>query len=92
MADLSVERPLKLGEVRSIRSDNGKTLEELELLFSSSTIAKFEVNHETNKVDFLIDNTDLKYQDLQCSLDKDTIKNIVVNLRELYSQLDDTSN
>lgn len=89
MSNLNIERPLKLGEIRSIRSANGKTLEELELLFSSSTIAKFEVNRDENKVDFLIDNTDLKYQDLQCSLDKETIKNIYTSFRDLYNELSD---
>lgn len=85
---LDNERQLKLGEVKMIRSNNGKTLEEAELLFSATTIAKFAVNRETNKLDFTIDNTDFKYQDLQCSLDKESIRNIYIVFRDLYNELE----
>lgn len=85
---LDNERQLKLGEVKTVRSNSGKTLEEAELLFSSTTIAKFTVNRETNKLDFVIDNTDFKYQDLQCSLDKESIRNIYIVFRDLYNELE----
>lgn len=88
---LDTERQLKLGEVKTIRSNNGKNLEEVELLFSSTTVAKFAVNRDTNKLEFLIDNTDFKYQDLECSLDKNTIRNIYTIFRELYNELNDES-
>lgn len=91
MASIDNERQLKLGEIKSIRSNNGKQLEEVELLFSPTTVAKFIVNRETNKLDFLIDNTDFKYQDLECSLDKNTIRNIYVSFRDLYNELSDES-
>ena len=55
MANIDNERPLKLGEVRSIRSDGGKRLEEVELLYSPTIITKYVVNRKTNQVDFLID-------------------------------------
>ena len=62
MANYNICRPLKMGEIRSIRSNGGSSLNSLELLFSPTTIAKFEVNRNTNQVDFLIDNIDFKYQ------------------------------
>lgn len=88
MASLDIDRPLKMGEIRSIRSNGGSTLNNLELLFSPTTIAKFEVNKETNKVDFLIDNVDFKYQDLQCSLSKSVLKDLYINIRDLYNELE----
>lgn len=91
MASIDNERQLKLGEVKTIRSNNGKQLEEAELLFSSTTIAKFVVDRETNKLNFQIDNTDFKYQDLECSLDKNTIRNIYIVFRDLYNELTDES-
>lgn len=87
MALLDIDRPLKMGEIKSIRSNGGSTLNSLELLFSPTTIAKFEVNKQTNKVDFLIDNVDLKYQDLQCSLSKSVLKDLYVYIRNLYNEL-----
>lgn len=89
MAVLDMDRPLKMGEIKSIRCDGGATLKSLELLFSPTTIAKFEVNKETNKIDFLIDNTSLKYQDLNCSLSKEVLRNLYVYIRELHNQLED---
>lgn len=91
MASIDNERQLKLGEVKTIHSNNGKQLEEAELLFSSTTIAKFVVDRETNKLNFQIDNTDFKYQDLECSLDKSTIRNIYIVFRDLYNELIDES-
>lgn len=44
---LNIDRPLKMGEIKSIRSNGGATLNSLELLFSPTTIAKFEVNKHT---------------------------------------------
>lgn len=91
MANIDNERELKLGEVRSVRSDGGKQLEQVELLFSPTIITKFVVNRETNRIDFLIDDTNYKYQDLQCSLEKSTIRDIYINFRDLYNELSDES-
>lgn len=87
MANYDIDRPLKMGEIRSIRSNGGTTLNMLELLFSPTTIAKFEVNRNTNKVEFLIDNVDLKYQDLSCSLSKDVLRDLYIYIRDLYNEL-----
>ena len=91
MSLLDIDRPLKMGEIKSIRSNGGATLKSLELLFSPTTIAKFEVNKQTNRVDFLIDNVDLKYQDLQCSISKSVLRDLYINIRDLYGELDDES-
>lgn len=91
MQNLKEEKPLKMGEIRSIRSGGGSKLNYLELLFSPTTIAKFDVNREKNTVDFTIDNTDLKYQDLSCSLSKSVIRDLYVNIRDLYNELTDES-
>lgn len=85
---LDIERPLQMGEIKSIRSNGGTTLNMLELLFSPTTLVTFTVNRQTNKVDFVIDNTDLKYQDLSCSLDKKTLKDLYINVRDLYNELE----
>lgn len=87
MGTYDIDSPLKMGEIRSIRSNGGSTLDMLELLFSPTTIAKFEVNRNTNKVDFLIDNVDLKYQDLSCSLSKDVLRDLYIYIRDLYNEL-----
>ena len=85
MTKYDIDRPLRLGEVRTIRSDGGRKLEQAELLFSSATIAQFNVNRTTNKIDLLMDNTDFKYQDLNCALSKD----IYIIFRDLYNELED---
>lgn len=89
MASYDVDRPLKLGEVKTIRSNGGKKLEHVELLFSTTTIAQFNVNRITNKIDLLMDNTDFKYQDLNCALSKKVIRDIYIIFRDLYNELED---
>lgn len=89
MANYDIDRPLKLGEVRTIRSNGGRKLEQAELLFSPVTIAQFNVNRVTNRIDLLMDNTDFKYQDLNCALSKKVIKDIYIIFRDLYNELED---
>ena len=89
MANYDINRPLRLGEVKTIRSDGGRKLEQAELLFSSDTIAQFNVNRETNRVDLLMDNTDFKYPDLNCALSKKVIKDIYIIFRDFYNELKD---
>ena len=89
MGKYDIDRPLRLGEVRTIRSDGGRKLEQAELLFSPATIAQFNVNRTTNKIDLLMDNTDFKYQDLNCALSKKVIRDIYIIFRDLYNELED---
>lgn len=89
MENYAIERPLRLGEIRTIRSDGGRKLEQAELLFSPTTIAQFNVNRAINKIDLLMDNTDFKYQDLNCSLSKKVIRDIYIIFRDLYNELED---
>lgn len=89
MGNYVFDRPLKLGEIKTVRSDGGRKLEQAELLFSPTTIAQFNVNRATNKIDLLMDNTDFKYQDLNCALSKKVIRDIYIIFRDLYNELDD---
>ena len=74
MVNYDINRPLRLGEVRT---------------FSSATIAQFNVNRTTNKIDLLMDNTDFKYQDLNCALSKRVIRDIYIIFRDLYNELEE---
>ena len=85
-----MERQLELGEVRTIRSNSGKSLNNVELLFSPTTIATFNVNRTKNVVELTIDNTDLKYQDLNCALSKSVIRDMYMYMRDLYNELEES--
>lgn len=89
MGNNNINRPLKLGEVKTVRSNGGRRLEQAELLFSSDTIAQFSTNRVTNRIDLLLDNTDFKYQDLNCALSKKVIKDIYMIFRDFYNELED---
>lgn len=89
MMNYDIDRPLKLGEVRTIRSEGGRKLEQAEILFSPKTIAQFNVNRITNRVDLLMDNTDFKYQDLNCALSKNVLRDAYIMFRDLYNELKD---
>ena len=58
-------------------------------MLSPVTIAQFNVNRVTNRIDLLMDNTDFKYQDLNCALSKKVIKDIYIIFRDLYNELED---
>ena len=50
MGIYDIDRPLQMGEIKSIRSNGGSTLNMLELLFSPTTLATFTVNRKTNLI------------------------------------------
>lgn len=83
-----LENQLELGQVKTIRSSGGTKLDYVELLFNENTQVQFAVNRETNKVEMSMNNTDLKYQDLNCNLDKSTLRDFIMSLKDVYKELE----
>lgn len=88
MAYLQVtENDLKIGDVLSITSDNGKTLKALQMLIGNQTKASMSVDFDNNCLVFKVNDMDMNLPQLQCNLSKSTIKDIICGLKEFYNLL-----
>ena len=82
------ENDLEIGDVLSITTDNGKTLKALQMLIGNQTKAIMSIDKDKNCVAFKVNDTDINLPSLECNLKKDTIKNLIVNLKTFYNQLE----
>lgn len=88
MAYLQVtENDLEIGDILSITSDNGKALKVLQMLIGNQTKASMSVDFENNCVVFKVSDTDVELPQLQCNLNKSTIKDLIVGLKTFYNML-----
>lgn len=85
------ENQLSLGQVKSIRSNGGKTVDYIELLFSPTTKAQFCIDKEKNVMMFSVKDIDLSLPSLDCGMDKKTIRDLIVSLKDLYNELPNES-
>lgn len=81
-----VDRQLELGMVKTITT--GDTLNYVELLFSPNVKSQFYFNEKDNVIQFCVKDCDLGITGFNCTLDKQTLKNLIYNLRDLHNQLD----
>lgn len=81
-----VERQLEIGMVKTIITEN--VVNFVELLFSSNIKAQFYYNELENLIQFCVKDCDLGVKGFDCLLDKKTVRNLIINLKNLYNQLD----
>lgn len=90
MAYLQItENELKLGDVLSITTDNGKTLRALQMILGNQTKASMSIDFDNNCLVFKVNDTDINLPSLECNLKKSTIKDLIAGLRVFYNQLSD---
>lgn len=88
MAYLQItENNLEIGDVLSVTSGNGSTLKTLQMLIGDKTEASMSVDIENNCVVFNVSDTDVELPQLQCNLNKSTIKDLLVGLKTFYNML-----
>ena len=83
-----IENQLELGQVKTITSNGGRTVDFCELLFSPTTKAQFAPDYNLHKI--VMDNN-LDLPQLQCNMDKETLRNLIIALKSMYNQLNDES-
>lgn len=79
---------LQPGQVRMITKDSGQTVQSIEILLDNQTKAEMMNNEKLNVMNLVI--RDIVLADipqLQCAVDKITLKNFIVGLTKLYNNL-----
>ena len=79
---------LKLGQVRMITKDSGQTVQSIELLLGDQIKSEMMINEKSNVMNLIIRDTVLAdIPQLQCAVDKITLRNFIAGLTKLYNTL-----
>ena len=84
MANLDViKNQMSVGQVKSIRT--GNHLDYVEMLFSDELSAQL-APLDDNTIQFDIKDNEFRLPSMSCKMDKEVLHNLIVALKELYSQ------
>lgn len=79
---------LQLGQVRMITKDSGQTVQSIEILLGDQTKAEMMVDEKLNVMNLVVRDTVLAdIPQLQCAIDKETLRNFISGLTKLYNSL-----
>ena len=83
---LSIEQErLKVGQVKRVTSNNGNTIDSITLLLNDNVEVLFAPNGD--KLDFTISNPNIDMSNLDCTIDKDTLRDLVISFKDAYNQI-----
>jgi len=79
---------LQLGQVRMVTKDSGQTVQSVEILLGDQTKSEMMIDEKTNVMSLVIRDTVLSdIPQLQCAIDKETLRNFIVGITKLYNML-----
>lgn len=79
---------LQLGQVRMVTKDSGQTVQSVEILLGDQTKAEMMVDENLNVMNLVVRDTVLAdIPQLQCAVDRDTLRNFISGLTKLYNSL-----
>jgi hypothetical protein len=79
---------LQPGQVRMITKDSGQTVQSIEILLGDQTKAEMMINEELNIMNLIVRDTVLAdIPQLQCAINKETLRNFISGLTKLYNSL-----
>ena len=89
--DLQImEEQIELGQVKVIMSSGGKIVDFCELLFSPTTKAQFAPSDDKKSILFSVSDNNLSLPQLQCNMDKSTLRDLIINLKNIYNELEES--
>ena len=86
-----IEDQIELGQVKTITSRGGTFVDFVELLFSPTTKAQFAPDDNLREIVFSVMDNNLDLPQLQCNMNQETLRNLIIALKSIYNQLKDES-
>lgn len=83
-----LDEQLKIGQVKSVTSDFGRYIDYISLLFSETTKAEFQPNEKKTGIVFSVSDSNFDLPEMVCELNRDTVHNLIVSLKNMYNQLE----
>ena len=87
-----IDRQLDVGDVKVITSDAGRIIKLIELLFSPTTKVQFAPSTNMRTVRLSISDNTLELPQLDCLITKDTLRDYIISLKNIYNILIDEEN
>ncbi len=79
---------LQLGQIRTVSKDSGQTIQSVEILLGDQTKAEMMIDENLNVMNLIVRDTVLAdIPQLQCAVDKETLRNFIVGLTKLHNNL-----
>lgn len=82
-----IDRQLELGDVKVITANGGSIVKFIELLFSPTTKAQFALSDDKKTVEILVSDNNLSMPQLYCKMNKESLRDLLVSLKNLYNEL-----
>ena len=79
---------MEIGQVKTITSNGGRTVNYCELLFSSTTKAQFAPSEDKTTMTFAVSDNNLSLPQLQCNINKEVLRDLIINLKNIYNELE----
>ena len=83
---------MEIGQVKTITSNGGRTVDYCELLFSSTTKAQFAPSEDKTTMTFAVSDNNLSLPQLQCNINKEVLRDLIINLKNIYNELESEEN
>lgn len=84
-----IDQQLEVGDVKTIKSQNGQYVKLIELPFSSIIEGQFAPSDDGYSVDFCVKDTNLDLPQYQSRLNKSTLYDLILALKTMYNQIKD---
>lgn len=84
-----IEQCLNIGDIKTISCNSGKNIKLIELLFSSTTKVQFSPSKDKKSIIFSVSDNHLGLPNLECLIEKETLRNYIIALKNIYNELHD---
>lgn len=84
-----IDQQMEVGDVKTIRSQNGQYVKLIELPFSSIAKGKFTPSDDGYGIDFSISDVNLDLPQYQSKIYKSTLYDLILALKTMYNQVKD---
>ena len=82
-----LDEQLNVGDVKAITYNGGLNIRYIELLFSPTTKVQFAPSEDKKSIRLSVSDNNLQLPDLDCQLTKDTLRDFIIALKNVYSEL-----
>ena len=88
MSNLDIlNNQMSVGQVKTIRT--GAHLKYVEMLFSNELSAQL-APLEDGTIQFVVKDSEFKLPNMSCKMERDTLRSLILSLKELYSQINES--
>ena len=82
-----LEELLNVGDVKAIIYNGGLNIRYIDLLFSHTTKVQFAPSEDKKTVRMSVSDNNLQLPDLDCQISKGTLRDFIIALKNVYSEL-----